>query len=214
VTPDQAWAEGYRRLLDFVAAQGHTRVPYAFAVDGHHVGRWVSRQRTGHAKGTLDADRRRRLEAVSGWVWDIRDVSWGMGLNELRRYVRLHGDARVPHSTIVGDFRLGTWVGTQRTHHAKGRLDPARRAELERLPGWVWKARADLWERNFSHLADYLRRHGSACVPVSYADERGKLGTWVHNQRCQHGRGQLDTNRVRRLQALPGWTWNCLTDTG
>jgi hypothetical protein len=49
-------------------------------------------------------------------------------------------------------------------------------------------------------------------VPVSYADEHGKLDSWVHNQRCQHSRGELDPRRARRLQDLPGWTWNCFTD--
>jgi hypothetical protein len=103
-------------------------------------------------------------------------------------------------------------VGVKHTRYAKGRLDPSRRAELERLPGWFWKARDDQWENNISRRADYARRHGRARVPVSCADERGNLGSWVHNQRCQHNSGELDPGRDRRLQDLPGWTWNCITD--
>jgi hypothetical protein len=214
VTPAEAWDEGCRRVLEFVASHGHARVPLAYRFDGYNLGRWTARQRTSHANGTLAADRRRRLEAVPGWAWDTRVADWREGLNALRRYVECHGDARVPRATIVKGFRLGVWVGVQRTLYAKGRLDPSRRTELERLPGWVWKAREDQWEHNFRRLADYARRHGSARVPVSYADEHGKLGSWVHNQRCQHGRGELDPERRRRLEDLPGWTWNCVTDGG
>lgn len=213
MTPAPAWDRAYRRLLDFVAAQGHTRVPLTHQVDEFNLGGWTSRQRAKHAKGTLDADRVRRLEEVPGWVWDKRDGLWYDGLAALHGYVARHGDARVPRATVVGDFQLGTWVGAQRTRYAKGRLDPVRRAQLERLPGWSWKARDDQWEDNFGQLVDYARRHGTARVPVSYSDDRGKLGSWVHNQRCQYRRGELDPDRARRLRDLPGWSWNCLTDT-
>lgn len=187
-------------------------MPRSYQVDGYHLGRWTNRQRQGYAKGELDVERRRRLEDVPCWDCDTRDAYWRYGFSKLQSYVQSHGDARVPRVALVGAFRLGEWVGAQRTLNTKGQLDPARRAELEGLPGWVWKAREDQWENNFSLLVDYARRHGSACVPVSYADHRGKLGSWVHNQRSQRSRGELDAERERRLQELPGWRWNCLTD--
>jgi Helicase associated domain len=212
VNPSEAWDEGYRRLLDYVGAEGHTCVPHAYRVGAYHLGRWTYRQRLAHAKGGLEADRRRRLEQVPGWVWDPRDARWRQDYTKLQSYLACRGDARVPYATVVGGFRLGVWVAAQRTLYSKGRLDPRRQKELERLPGWVWNAREDQWERNFRHLADYARQHDGARVPVSYADERGKLGLWVHNQRCQYGRAELDPDRARRLQQLSGWTWNCSTE--
>jgi hypothetical protein len=212
VTPSEAWDEGYRRLLDYVAAEGHTCVPHAYRIGDHQLGRWTYRQRLYHAKGTLDADRQHRLEEVPGWVWDTLAYKWQGDLQTLQSYVQSHGDARVPYKVVVDGFRLGAWVAEQRNQYASGRLHPWRQEQLERMPGWVWRAREDQWENNFHHLVAYARQHGGARVPVSYADEHGKLGLWVHNQRCQHNRGELDPDRERRLQRLPGWTWHYFTD--
>jgi hypothetical protein len=53
--------------VDYVKCHGDARVPASYTVDGYRLGGWVNVQR--HAKGTLDADRTRRLEALAGWTW-------------------------------------------------------------------------------------------------------------------------------------------------
>jgi Helicase associated domain len=63
------WEEGFTRLLDYVERNGHARVPFSCAVDGYPLGSWVNTQRTKHAKGSLHADRERRLQDLPGWTW-------------------------------------------------------------------------------------------------------------------------------------------------
>ncbi|MGO9101425.1 MAG: helicase associated domain-containing protein, partial [Mycobacterium sp.] len=66
------WEEGFSRLQDYVKQNGHARIPVSYTVNDYRLGRWVNKQRTRHAKGALDADRERRLQALPGWTWNAR----------------------------------------------------------------------------------------------------------------------------------------------
>jgi transcriptional regulator with XRE-family HTH domain len=131
---------------------------------------------------------------------------WEQNFNELLRYAEQHGHARVPQFYTVNGHRLGMWVVAQRNRHAKGTLDHNRKRQLEALPGWTWgRFRADQWEQGFRRLQDYVKRNGDARVPQAEIVDGFRLGAWVTQQR--HDKEALDSDRARRLEALPGWTW-------
>ena len=201
------WEEGFRRLLGYAEHHGHARVPQSCTDGGYPLGQWVAVQRKSHVKGTLDADRQRRLEHLPGWTWDTLVDRWEEGFRQLRRYVESHGDARVPQSYRVDGYKLGVWVCTQRERHADGTLEADRQRRLQDVPGWTWTPHADRWEEGFRQLRRYVESHGDARVPQSYTVDGYKLGSWVNTQRTQHTKGILDPDRERRLQALPRWTW-------
>jgi transcriptional regulator with XRE-family HTH domain len=131
---------------------------------------------------------------------------WEQNFNQLLRYVEHHGHARVPQFYTVDGRRLGMWVVAQRNRHAKGTVDHDRARQLEALPGWTWRPRADQWEEGFRRLVDYIKRNGDARVPQSYIVDGYKLGAWAARQR--HAEDTLDADRARRLEGLPGWTWD------
>ena len=190
-----SWEFWFGLLEQFVERHGHARVPQSYTVDGYRLGGWVSEQRTNHAKGTLDADRERRLEDLPGWTWDPSPTSGRRVSADSCDYVERHGDARVPLSYTVDGYRLGEWVSTQRDNHAKGTLDADRQRRLQDLPGWTWDPHADQWEEGFSRLLDYVERHGDARVPASYTVDGYQLGQWVSVQRNKHAKGTLDADR-------------------
>ena len=64
------WEQAFDRLEAYVKHQGDARVPDAYKVDGYALGAWVGIQRASQRKGTLDVDRRRRLEQLPGWIWN------------------------------------------------------------------------------------------------------------------------------------------------
>jgi superfamily II DNA or RNA helicase len=206
------WEEGLSQLLDYVEHHGDARVPTAYAVDGYPLGAWVHAQSNRHAKGTLEADRERRLLDLPGWTWDRFADMWEEGFKRLLEYVARHGDARVPTAYAVDGYRLGSWVGTQRGSHANGALDADRERRLLDLPGWTWDRFAAKWEDGFRRLLDYVEHHGHARVPHFYTVDGYKLGQWVVVQRSNHAEGILEADRERRLLDLPGWTWDTRAD--
>jgi len=64
------WKEGFSHLKQFSERNGHCLVPVDYKTDGgYQLGEWVGEQRQKRDK--MDPDRRRRLEALPGWVWEI-----------------------------------------------------------------------------------------------------------------------------------------------
>jgi superfamily II DNA or RNA helicase len=135
------WEEGFERLLEYVERQNNSLVPALYEVNGYPLGRWVAKQRTRYAKGTLETDRQQRLQDLPGWVWDAVGIKWEEGLSRLREYVERHGDALVPTSYKVNGYPLGKWVSHQRFFYSRGTLEADRAKRLEGFPGWAWRAR-------------------------------------------------------------------------
>ena len=75
------------------------------SVDGFNLGWWVSTQRQKFVKGSLDDDKRRRLEAIAGWSWNPFVEQWEEGFAHLTDYVGLHGKARVSSGVTFQGFR-------------------------------------------------------------------------------------------------------------
>ena len=66
----ERWEEAFACLRQFSEREGHSRVPQRYETDdGYVLGKWVGTQR--RLRDTIDLDRRQRLEALPGWVWNI-----------------------------------------------------------------------------------------------------------------------------------------------
>lgn len=205
--PDDSWERGFGHLTAFVSEAGHARVPKDQIHGGFGLGIWVSRQRTS-GRDLLDLDQAARLEALPGWTWDINASRWDEGYVHLMAFVEREGHARVPQSHEEGDFRLGQWVSIQEARGRSGDLDPNPFHRLDALPGWTWTGRHTArWEDGLIHLKAFVAREGHARVPQSHVEGDFQLGRWVNKQRNAWGRGELDSDRVRRLEAVSGWIW-------
>jgi hypothetical protein len=114
----EQWEQNFNELLRYVEQQGHARVPQFYTVDGRRLGMWVVAQRNRHAKGTLDHDRERQLEALRGWTWGrFRADRWEEGFRRLQQYAQKHGEASPPQSFVDDDgYKLGTWVNKPFTY--------------------------------------------------------------------------------------------------
>lgn len=65
------------------------------------------------------------------------------------------------------------------------------------------------WETWFGELEKFVADHGHA-RPSNAKNTRGvrsPLSAWVVQTRTDYRREQLSTDRITRLEALPGWTW-------
>jgi DNA-directed RNA polymerase specialized sigma24 family protein len=66
---------------------------------------------------------------------------------------------------------------------------------------------AERWSHGFRKLLEYIDAHGDALPSRNYRTQDGfRLGSWVRNKR--ELREFLAEERVRALEALPGWTWS------
>ena len=109
----------------------------------------------------------------------------------------------------------GSVVGSdkQRTEYDKGILPADRQRRLEDLPGWTWDPKADQWEEGFSRLLHYVETPRRRPRPASYTVDGYRLGTWVMQATRQaRRRHPCAPTAERRLEDLPGWTWDPSAD--
>lgn len=66
------WEKAFFLLKEFVEREGHARVPSNYkSANGYSLGQWVGAQR--RAKEQISQDRKVRLEALQGWVWQAKE---------------------------------------------------------------------------------------------------------------------------------------------
>jgi hypothetical protein len=202
----EAWEAGFEALVAFVEREGHARVPRDHHEGDHPLGTWVGEQRSGREE--MDATRSARLEDIEGWSWSPHDDQWEHTFSLLQKFVAREGHAGVPTGHVEDGVELASWVIRHRGDHKHGRVRADRAARLEALPGWMWDTRAASWEAHYRALQSYAADEGHARVPSNYETDGLRLGSWVIAQRAKRRRGDLASERIARLEAVAGWTWD------
>lgn len=203
------WDRNFDALAAYAAEHGHADPPADHVTnDGVALGEWVRDLRRPTRRAKLAAARQDRLEALPSWSWEFTPrPTWEESYAALVAFVAEHGHAAPVHTYREDDRVLGKWVTEQRHARGQGRLSADRAARLARLPGWAWTHTDARWEQNFAALAAYAAQHGHTDPPLTYQSESGNaVLKWLSGVRRAARAGDLDSDRLARLEALPGWS--------
>jgi len=119
-------------------------------------------------------------------------------------YKEEFGDCNVPQ-TYPENPRLGQWINTQRRYKKYDRLQKEHIKRLESI-GFIWNRVEDAWKQMYQELVEYHQAYGDCNVPRYYSENR-QLAIWVYGQRQRNNRGNLDAEKIEKLDEL-GFSWN------
>ncbi|MGA4837730.1 Helicase associated domain protein [Streptomyces sp. G45] len=217
LNPEHAhWRRGVEAATLYQRHHGDLRVPFTHRVPegqeardqgwpaslaGFPLGQWIADARRFHARGAMDADRARQLEAL-GMVWSHHDIAWEEGLAAARAWAAEHGHLLAPFDATFRGHRVGIWLKNARAAarraqeleqrraeglpvgSATGALSAERRAQLDDIdPAWcpAWPVE---WQRAFHLTRRHLDTGGTLPTsPGSVVHQGEDLGRWVRAQR-------------------------------
>lgn len=180
------------------------------------LGQWASVQRAHRREGRLSADKVEKL-SNAGFAWDPLSDAFEKGLKEAELWASTRGHCNAPQRYVTSTgYPLGAWIGTLRLAYTKGMLPVSRQRRLERL-GILWNYRDAQWAEGFKAVAEWARIHGHCNPPMGTMSEGTdgvasiNLRYWLGTQRKVYAAGNLDPEKVRRLDSI-GMSWNLRTD--
>jgi hypothetical protein len=158
---DRGWKENIALLRQFIAREGHARVPLRHIEAGSPLGKWVARQRARYKAGKLTAEKAGEIDAIikasadvseaarngadgapsewdANWMETRGTIAWKLHYQALLRYYEEHGNTNVPRKFTQDGIAIGIWLNSVRTRYNKGTLAPDRVQMLEAIPGWKW----------------------------------------------------------------------------
>lgn len=214
---DGVWKNKFGVLSRFYYREG--RLPERGEdSEGVQIGNWASAQKQsykGQSGGLMIDERAKLLESLPGWEWgeiitESRDDIWRSKFDIMVRFYRREG--RLPKQTeIVEGVNIGSWISTQRTSHKDGLLSEERIRLLESLDGRVWgkQNKDDIWVNILGVLLRFVNREGRLPRQDEISEEI-RIGRWVDTQRQSRkgkGKGLMNEERIKLLEAVPYWEW-------
>jgi len=205
---DDTWQLYYDAARIFITKK--QRLPYKNEIDstGKKIGEWVSRQQTRKRNGhtTITKERIRLLESLPDWSWEKKDV-WREGYECLKSFITKNKRIPTQKEKDENGKCVGTFASVQRKQYKKGELTDERIRLLESLPVWKWEFTP--WDDGYSNLKRFIETHMRLPTQTEKDEYGNKVGIWANSQRSKHKQGKISKERVRMLESLPYWVWEC-----
>ncbi|MBF0359325.1 MAG: helicase associated domain-containing protein, partial [Magnetococcales bacterium] len=195
------WEKMFREFLFFKLCNGNGKLEDRYQKNPP-LGLWAKSQRREWIMGSLDSERKARLEEA-GFIWNLEEAAWEEQFANLKNYYQQEGHFNLPPN-LKNYPDLPAWVKKQRSLYSKKTLAKKRVAHLEEI-GFIWNVKEAAWEEMFTALTLFTKSRKHCIVPAKWP-ENPRLAQWIHNLRRDYKKGKLDPVHKERLTKL-GFIW-------
>jgi len=197
---DDQFERNFAQFKRFVEREGHARVVQTHVENGMNIGSWIATIRLNQ---NVSSDQMVRLNQL-GFIWDVKEDSFGRHFEALRIYQIENGDTIVPIKYTADGLNLGRWVNHLRNGDIS--LLPEHRAKLDGI-GFVWNVIEFDYARKFAALRDFVAHHGHAKVVKGSTYKGIPLGGFVSYLRTEKKNGDLPLEKIAQLDQI-GFIWS------
>ena len=207
---DGRWDSNFEAVRDYAKREGKLPFNESKDFEVRKLGYWCSKQRRLRRVGKLSKERRKKLETIKVWYWDVdNEGKWDFNFEAAGDYAEKEGKLPSSSSKDVEIRKLGEWCDKQRRLRRVGKLSQERQKKLETISIWDWgEDYNDSWDSNFEAVRDYAEKEGKLPPQRSKNIEVKKLGTWCNYQRNLRRRGKLSEERQKKLETISIWWWD------
>jgi hypothetical protein len=203
----------FEALKQFIAREGHARVPARHIEMQQALGEWVSHLRSKYLLSTISIEDKNELESLPGWTWDPLEDDWNENFCALQLFVENSGGKFPENPRGSNNTGLGKWIVRQRNRYKKDLCSAEQIDLLESIPGWSWNPLDENWNESFEILKTFVAREGHAQPPAVHFEGEYQLGIWVSKQRDRYKKNRVLPHQVEQLESLPGWSWDPLNES-
>ncbi len=205
---DEQWNENYDLLKKYTEDNKKCPISSYITEDDLHIGGWLTHQRTMKKDGQLSKEKFKLLDELPFWVWEPHDEKWNKNYELLKKEKNLPKDSYITED----DLHIGSWCNKQRRDKKNDNLSDEKIKLLDELPFWVWDTLDERWIMKYKLLKKYTEDN-EKCPPCSYKTKDGvNLGSWCGTQRHDKKNDKLLKERIKLLDELPFWVWECDLD--
>jgi hypothetical protein len=204
---EEQWEEGFSNLQKFYNREGHCNIKRSHNEDGYKLGRWVGMQRL--YRHSMVNDRKQKLENL-GFIWNLPTHQWNIMFSKLNAYYEEYKTSLVPLRFDLGEpDRIGVWCNEQRANYKSGTISGSHIDQLEKFHDWRWNF--DDWDKILNSVANFCfeKRCDVNGIPKNERLSSGQyLKNWMNSQRKKKKNGELEIDKIIKLERLPGWYWD------
>ncbi len=204
------WYEMYELVKQESLSRGNSQIPIDYVhQNGKKIGIWVSVQRRPITRKSHSIEQINLLEQLPKWTFDPYEFEWEEAFSALKSFCERTGSSRMPRGTNENGRAIDAWCTNQRKEYKNGSLSNEKIKMIEDLPDWSWDPLEDDWNFCFEQLSNFVIKNGKYSIPRNMKLNNGVLlFSWLANQKSRKMAGKLRSDRVKRLETLPNWTWS------
>jgi len=170
-----------------------------------------------------------KMEALPGWCWIgqkpikienkvktevVRD-EWNITYIELSKWIKTNNKLPTFNTADENEKKLFEFCNNQIENKIDDKLTPIQIQKLEILKYWTWiKApvvnapnTTPLWTTKYEQLREWATKHKKLPVYGSNNKLQEMLLTFIYNNRCMYNKQRLNNDQIKKLEALPNWSW-------
>lgn len=174
----ESWYFWFGLLEKYIKENGTPIVPQTHFQDGLALGHWVSIQRRNYKSGTLDDKRTNLLNNLNGWIWDINEHHFELGLKNAKQFYDENQHWNIPFSYVSPDgFKLGQWARNYRSKNLERqkKVTKEKRKRFKEI-GFPLEVES-VYERkrkeNFKELEIFYKKNKNWNVDDNYITKNG-----------------------------------------
>lgn len=228
--PDLEFERRFETLSRYVEKFGTSIVPSSYVFEGVNLYNWVTNRKKNMQ--ALSPAQRKMLEELPDWnsgeisrhslseeqlsalaQLPFRKIitskeTWEEHYWKVTEYVSKTNPKRISKKVVFEGVAIGQWLYGLKQQ--KEKLSASQISDLEKLPGWTWSGREDLWFEQVKSLRAYAKEYGTSRVPQGTSYMGFDLGVWVSRQRKM--RNVMDPERKKALEEIADWSWDPVED--